>query len=147
MLVAKLPKIRSFTFVFLAFIFLTACEKNQEFKLPNGFEVVSRDGNSFFVWIDENTRGDKMLQRMVGKKICDSLINTKDYCEVYYFANKGDIPTKFPIINRVDSMGYYEKKYGAREMVYLPVPDENDEDTKIVVFFKDIYRKVKKVSN
>lgn len=132
----------------IAALLLVSCsEENKSFRLPSGFEIVSRDGNSFFVWVDEKSRGDKMLQRMTGKKICDTLINIKDYCEVYYFANKSDIPTQFPIINRVDSMGYYEKKYGAREMVYLPAPQNEDDDTRVVVFLKDIYRKVTKASN
>ena len=81
-------------------------------KLQEGFEVVSQDRNSLFVYVEKEFWGDKVNQRQAGRTICNEIYKFKTYCEVWYFANKAEIPTKFPILNRVNPIGKFEVKEG-----------------------------------
>ncbi len=79
-------------------------------KLPEGFEHVSRDGRSHFVYVRPDWLDDKLAQREAGRIICRKLFDEADYCEVYFFSRKSAIPTKFPIMNRLAPVGYFEIK-------------------------------------
>jgi hypothetical protein len=98
-------------FILLLFpIFLAACSDDS--KLPDGFEHISKDGRSHFVYVHEEYLGDKLAQRMAGRIICKNMFKEEDYCEVYYFDSKEKIPTQFPIMNRIRPVGTFEIKNG-----------------------------------
>lgn len=95
------------TIVLLAFL-STACEK--KIKVPDGFEIISQDRKSFFVYVEREFWGDKISQRQTGRTICNELYKYKNYCEVWYFAERSEVPTKFPIFNRLNPIGKFEIK-------------------------------------
>jgi hypothetical protein len=94
--------------LFLVFI-VSACSDEMP-SLPDGYELISADGNSYFVYIDPDKIGNKSLQREVGRTICEDIVKTPEYCEVYFWNNKEEIPKKFPIINRKSIIGLYQMK-------------------------------------
>jgi hypothetical protein len=126
-----------FLFVFIALQYLSACKFDGEYKLPKGFEKVAVDSNAYFIALDEEFWGDRLKQREVGDKICEKKYKKDNYCEVYYFANKDDIPESFPIMNRINPIGIYENKYGKRKLRSLERLDDKKKSGK-VVFFKKI---------
>lgn len=70
------------------------------------------DGRTHFVYVSEKFWGDRVEQKEAGRIICFKLYQHSDYCEVHFYSNKNDIPRKFPIINRTESIGVYEIKNG-----------------------------------
>jgi len=107
----------------------------QATSLPEGFEMVTSDGESHFMLVDEKHWGDRLQQRMVGAKVCSSMFKDNNYCEVYYFANKEDIPATFPIVNRLYPIGVFEMKYGHKSLKTLTGNDGASRGT--VTFLKD----------
>jgi hypothetical protein len=94
---------------FLSLLLFAACEDPK--KLPEGYEIVRSDNRHHFVFIsDTDLLGNKVSQRETARKICKVIFEQLDYCEVFYFKNKSDIPTQFPIMNRVNALGTYELK-------------------------------------
>ncbi len=96
---------------------LAACEDKG--KLPEGYEIVNNDGASHFVYVSEEHLGDKTNQRDAARVICNDIFKQPNYCEVYFFDNKEDIPTKFPIMNRLKPIGTYEIKSGKEKFSLL----------------------------
>lgn len=96
--------------VLFSAIVTTSCEK--EAKVPKGFEIISQDMNSLFVYVEREYWGDKVNQRQAGRTICNDIYKLTTYCEVWYFANRAEVPTKFPILNRVNPIGKFEIKDG-----------------------------------
>lgn len=94
---------------FLAIIFLVSCEEKKG-KLPDGYELIGRDGRAHFAYVAKEHFGNKVLQREAGKTVCTEIYNHGDYCEVYMWSVKTDVPTKFPIINRTTIIGKFELK-------------------------------------
>lgn len=92
-------------------MFLSSCRDDIP-KLPIGFEHISKDGRSHFVYVHEEYLGERVTQRETGRTICSGIFKESDYCEVYYFAERDEVPTKFPIMNRVHPIGLYEIKSG-----------------------------------
>jgi hypothetical protein len=103
-------KIRNIGIFFILAI-LVSCDGNKT-SLPEGYELIATDGRTHFVHIDEDKLEDRIVQREVGKKICTELFNHEDYCEVYMWTDRAEIPTKLPIINRRSMIGVYEMKNG-----------------------------------
>ena len=101
----------------LTILIFSSC--NKEAKLPEGFEEVSKDGRSHFLYVTGEAIGNRMDQREAGRAICKSLYKEQDYCEVYLFDNKDAIPKSFPIMNRVKSIGTYKLKDGKEEFRVL----------------------------
>ena len=99
---------KRFLFSFLCLLLFAGCEDKK--KLPDGFEIINSDGRSHFVYVDSSRLGDKVIQRETARRICKNIFVELDYCEVYYFDNKEDIPKKFPIMNRLRPIGTYELK-------------------------------------
>lgn len=124
-------------------LLLTACEDDdKEEILPKGFWRISQDGNSYFVLVDKEHWGDMILQRSVGMKVCKNTYRTSNYCEVYFFSNREDVPEKFPIMNRSDPMGVYAMKYGRRVDIPLPAHEDSEDKEGVVVFFKKMYKEL-----
>lgn len=90
-------------------LFLVACGDEMP-SLPKGYELVSADGHSYFVYITPEALGNKSEQRLVGKTVCVDMFKTPDYCEVWFWSNREEIPKKFPIINRKSIIGMYQMK-------------------------------------
>jgi hypothetical protein len=91
-------------------LFLYSCKEDK--TVPAGFEIISQDRNSLFVYVEREFWGDRVNQRQVGRKICNAIYEFTTYCEVWYFANRAEVPTKFPIMNRVNPIGKFEIKEG-----------------------------------
>lgn len=123
----------------LLLLIVTSCDEAEK-PLPEGFEIVSRDMNAFFVFVKKENWGDRVQQRITGSQICHEAYKNDQYCEVYFFANRNDIPQKFPIMNRTDPMGMYAMKYGKNTLKALPAADEDSNDNRVVVFFRNVYK-------
>jgi hypothetical protein len=135
-------KIASFFIVFLSVMTLSSCNEEKKKSVPDGFEIVSSDDNFYFVLVDKEYWGDRYTQKYVGNAICKNANLENNYCEVYYFASKEDIPEEFPIINREKAMGVFKKNYDESDKLkYLPKPEPKPDD-EIFVFFKSLYREV-----
>jgi Tfp pilus assembly protein PilP len=94
--------------VLIALLVLVGCEKKSQ--LPSGFELIGTDGNAHFVYVAPENYGEKVRQREAGRIICTEIFDNKDYCEVYYWKEKKDVPVKFPIVNRKTLIGLYKMK-------------------------------------
>ncbi len=116
--------------------YIFACKFDDEFRLPKGFEKVAVDNNSYFIALDEEFWGDRIKQREVGDKICEKKYKENNYCEVYYFASRDDIPESFPILNRMNPIGIYENKYGKRKLRSLERLDDKKKSGRVVFFKK-----------
>lgn len=114
-------KILSLLFVLL---FLASCSDDMP-TLPKGYELISADGNSYFVYITPEAIGNKSEQRAVGKTICVDMFKTPEYCEVWFWSNKDEIPKKFPIINRKSIIGMYQMKGDKIKLKALSGSDNN----------------------
>ncbi len=125
---------------FLLLLLLTSCNEDLSKPLPEGFTVVSKDGNAHFVLVSQKYWGDRYTQRAVGTRICSQIYKASNYCEVYFFANKDDIPRHFPIINRTEPMGIYAMKSGKRTLKSLPSAEKEYNSEGVIVFFKNIYK-------
>lgn len=112
--------IKKLLVIILAF-FTFSCE--EKVQLPTGFEHVSVDGRSHFVYVSPEYMGEKVSQREAGRTICTKIYLESDYCEVYYFSKRSEVPTKFPIINRLNPIGYFEVK-GGKEKFKVLTPGE-----------------------
>lgn len=86
---------------------------------PKGFDNISQDGASYFVYVDEKIRGDRLKQLTYGSNLCIETYKEINYCEVYYFADRKDVPKTFPIVNRIRPIGLFELKYGKRKLKML----------------------------
>jgi hypothetical protein len=104
-----MKKLLSLTLSFSVITLVAACGDNLP-KLPDGFELVAADGNSYFVYIAPENIGNKRIQREAGKILCEEIVKTPEYCEVWYWSNKSEIPKKLPIINRKTIIGLYQMK-------------------------------------
>ena len=80
------------------------------------YEWVANDGRAHFIYVDEMHHGDKISQRQAGKVICTKMFKHSDYCEVYMWTKREDVPTKFPLINRRTIIGKYEMKKRRNEI-------------------------------
>lgn len=78
--------------------------------LPEGIEWIARDGRTHFVFVDEQYNGDKVAQRKAGKTVCTRMFKHEDYCEVYMWSKRADIPRKLPLINRKTIIGKFSMK-------------------------------------
>ncbi len=132
-----ISKVLAIFFISLA---LNACEEENELSLKKGFDIISKDRNTYFVVVGEDYLGDRYAQRQEGYKICDHFKREEGYCEVLFFSSRNEIPTKFPIINRTYPMGKYKVHYGTRFTQVLPAPPDYETDNKVVVLLKDFYR-------
>jgi hypothetical protein len=129
---------------FLFYIFLclavVACDEDEgELSLRKGFELVSKDRNSYFVLVPQKYQGQRSLQRQKGQKICKYFGQDDGYCEVLFFSNKEDIPKKFPILERKSPMGKYKVAYGDIGIKYLPTPDYEESEKDLFSSIKDFY--------
>ncbi len=135
---------RVFFALFFLVILISGCkfgdaEKEDNPDAQEGFQIISNDGNAHFLYLDEKYWGDKMKQIVVGQRLCTNVFKQKDYCEVYYFSSKTDIPTKFPILGRLNPVGVYESKYGDRRLKLLPGGKNNEYSG--VTFYKNREKK------
>ncbi len=120
---------------------LVSCkEEDKDNRLPVGFELVSRHGPSYFVYVHPEHWGKRIEQKDVGRAICTGVFDSKKYCEVYYFAAKRDIPQKFPITNRIKPIGQFEMKDGVQSFRALAIEDVAPQKEGKVVFYKNFYR-------
>lgn len=94
---------------------LISCDKKRE-PLPTGFQLIASDGRSHFLFVEEYQIGDRVAQREAGRIVCTVFNQHDDYCEVYMWRVKSDIPKKMPIINRKTMIGKYEMKDGRTEL-------------------------------
>lgn len=100
--------------VALMVLAVTACEKKVE--VPPGFEVVHSNGFAFFVYVsDETAVNDRLQQRRAGKAICE-LNHNDDYCDVYMWSVRDDIPKKLPILNKDTIVGLYTIRNGRADL-------------------------------
>ena len=123
----------------LIFFLLQGCKFDKSLDyllLPPGFKAIASDNHSHFILLNEEFWGDRLAQRTMGMRICDKIFNEKDYCEVYYFASRADIPEKFPIINRFNPIGLFEKKYGHIKLKTLSSDQIELQKEGRVVFYK-----------
>lgn len=97
-----------FLLPFLLVFLIAACDDDK--KLPDGYKLISIDGNSYFVYMPEKYIGDKTSQREAGKIVCVDLYKSGDYCDVYFWTNMEDIPKKFPIVNRKTMIGLFQMR-------------------------------------
>ncbi len=99
-------------------VFVVSCDEGAA-KIPTGYEHVSKDRRSHFIYVKPDKIGEKVNQREAGRIICTEVFQESDYCEVYYFSRKEEVPTKFPIMNRIRPIGYYEIKNGKEKFKVL----------------------------
>ena len=99
---------RVFVVLFTVFL-LISCKKDKG-ELPDGYEIIGKDGRAHFAYVAKKHFGNKVLQREAGKTVCTEIYNHADYCEVYMWSIKEDVPTKLPIINRSTIIGKFELK-------------------------------------
>jgi hypothetical protein len=109
---------KNFLKIFFIILLTTSCEGDKD-KLPVGFELISSDGGSHFVYVRGALLGDRISQREAGRIICNGIFNTPNYCEVYYFQNKAEVPKKFPIMNKINPFGLFEMKNGKEKFKLL----------------------------
>ena len=88
---------------------LSACE-GEKGVLPDGFELVGRDGRTHFAFLSEEHLGDRIFQREAGRVVCGEIFQHQDYCEVLMWSDKKDIPKSLPVINRTKVIGVFEMK-------------------------------------
>lgn len=103
-------------------IFLFSCEEEAA-KIPSGFEHISKDGKAHFIYVKPDYLGDKVQQRDAGRTICRDVFKDENYCELYYFSRREEVPTKFPIMGRIRPIGYFEMKGGKEKFKVLSDKD------------------------
>jgi hypothetical protein len=113
-----------FVLPFLLIFAIAACSEDK--TLPEGFKLISIDGSSYFVHMDQKYVGDKTMQREVGKIVCVDMYNSGDYCDVYFWTNLEEIPRKFPIVNRKSMIGLFQMRDNKLRLKPLT---NNDKDT------------------
>jgi hypothetical protein len=131
--------------IFLFIFLVSSCEEDKD-TLPDGFKIISIDGASYFVLVDEEFWGDRQTQRLVGNSLCKKIYSSTNYCEVYFFASLSDIPKTFPIINRLEPMGIYSIKNKKNRLSALPARNGNNKKN-TVILFKEFYRKKWRLKN
>ena len=109
----------------MAVIFvLVSCDGGKG-KLPQGFELVANEGRIHFMYVAEYQLGDRVAQREAGRIVCTEIFKQGDYCEIYMWSKKEDIPKSLPIINRRTMVGFYEMKKGVVKL--KPLREQNYE--------------------
>lgn len=90
-----------------ALFYLCGC--SDEVEVPREFERIGGEGAMHFVYVHPEALGDKLAQRRAGQAICTKYQNL-EYCEVYMWADKSEIPTHLPIRRVLAKMGVYSIK-------------------------------------
>lgn len=101
-------------------LFLVSCDEKME-TLDEGFEWIGNEGRSHFMYVAKSHYGDKVAQREAGKIVCTHMFKHEDYCEIYMWSTREDVPTSLPIINRRTMIGKFRMKNG--EMILKPLRD------------------------
>jgi hypothetical protein len=109
---------KNFFKIFAIIILISGCKKEPVY-LPVGFEHISQDGPSHFVYVHEEFLGQKLQQKDAGRIICKKIFVKEQYCEVYYFEHKQEVPLKFPITDRINPFGLFEFKNGREKFKLL----------------------------
>lgn len=102
--------IRLLLMMLFTLVVTTSCEERN--TLDEGYEWISNEGRAHFIWVGEEHLGDKVSQRNAGRIICTKMFQHGDYCEVYMWSDKEDVPKGFPLINRRTMIGKFEMKNG-----------------------------------
>ncbi|HCR85319.1 MAG TPA: hypothetical protein DIV86_01445 [Alphaproteobacteria bacterium] len=105
----------------LALLVLASCDGKE--NLPSGFELVSSDGISHFMYVDKVQYGDRVAQREAGRIVCTVYFQQEDYCDVYLWKSRDNIPNSLPIINRSEVIGVYRMRNGSAEL--KPLMEDN----------------------
>ena len=113
---------KSFFKVIFLCLMVISCRDDMAL-IPAGFEHISKDRNSHFIYVHPEFLGERVKQRETGRVICKEVFKEIDYCEIYFFKNKEEVPMKFPIMNRIHPIGYYEFKNGKEKFKALTEDD------------------------
>ena len=84
---------------------------------------MATDGISHFVCVESSQLGDRVAQREAGRIVCTVMFDQNDYCDVYYWRSREDIPTKLPIVNRQSVIGVYKLRKGKATL--KPLMEDN----------------------
>lgn len=99
---------------FVLFIFLltaiAGCKKDTD--LPEGVEWIGNAGKIHFVYAPETYLSNEVELRETGKVICTVRFEQQDYCQVYFWYDRKDVPAGLPIVNRNTLFAIYELKNG-----------------------------------